>query len=149
MLAKASGEVRTRIVHNTQKNGDIYVLERRTIYDSEKKRNKVLSTKLLSKIPKGSEIPVPTRPKKTRFDKDLEISREIMATRVHLGMMEIINHVGSASGIDEGLYCNTDIFLRPMDRVYRVFSHGKVSIYRLSSLLKGGPRKSRYGINCS
>ena len=48
MPAKASGEVKTRIVRNTQKNGDIYVLERQTVYDPIKKQNKVLSTKLLT-----------------------------------------------------------------------------------------------------
>ena len=74
MPAKASGEIKTRIVHNTQKNGDIYVLERQTLYDPNKKQNRVLSTKLLSKIPKGSETPVPTRPKKTHSDKKTEIS---------------------------------------------------------------------------
>ena len=65
MPAKPSGEIKIRIVRNTQKNGDIYVLERQTIYDPDKKLNRVLSTKLLSKIPKGSKTPVATRPKKT------------------------------------------------------------------------------------
>ena len=109
MPAKASGEVKTRIVHNTQKNGDIYVLERQTVYDPVKKQNKVLSTKLLSKIPKGSEIPVPTRPKRHNFDKESENTSEISASRDHVGMMEIIDHIGSASGIDDGIYGNTDI----------------------------------------
>jgi transposase len=107
--AKASGEIKTRIIRNTQKNGDIYLLERQTIYDPDKKRNKVLSTKLLSKIPKGSETPVPTRPKKPHFDKEQNCSREIMASRNHTGMMELIDHIGSASGIDDGIYSNTDI----------------------------------------
>ena len=106
--AKASGEVKTRIIHNTQKNGDIYVLERQTIYDPDKKCNKVLSTKLLSKIPKGSEKPVPTRPKKVNSDNIADNAGEITATRDHLGMMEIIDHIGSMSGIDDGIYCNTD-----------------------------------------
>jgi hypothetical protein len=66
MPAKASGKIKTSIIRQTQKNGDIYILERQTIYDPEKKYNKVLSTKLISKIPKGSEIPVPTRPKRTK-----------------------------------------------------------------------------------
>jgi transposase len=108
MPSKASGEIKTRIVHNTQKNGDIYVLERQTIYDPEKKRNRVLSTKLLSKIPKGSEIPVPTRPKKAHFDKETEIPGGITASRDHVGMMEIIDHIGFVSGIDGGIYGNTD-----------------------------------------
>ena len=69
MPAKASREIKIRIVRNTQKNGDIYVLERQTVYYPDKKQTKVLSTKLLSKIPKGSEIPVPARPKKPNLEK--------------------------------------------------------------------------------
>ena len=102
MPAKASGEIKTRIIHNTQKNGDIYVYERQTVYDLDKKYNRVLSSKLLSKIPKGSNSPVPTRPKKPDFGKGQEVSGEITASRNHIGMMEIIDHIGSASGIDEG-----------------------------------------------
>ena len=109
MPSKPSGEIKTRIIHNTQKSGDIYVLERQTIYDTDNKWNRVLNTKLLSKIPKGLEVPVPTRPKKSKFDKELEIAGEITASRNHIGMMEIIGHIGSASGIDDGIYSNTDI----------------------------------------
>ena len=107
MPAKASGEIKTRIIRNTQKNGDIYIYERQTVYDLDKKYNRVISSKLLSKIPKGSDSPVPTRPKKPDFGKRQEISGEISASRNHIGMMEIIDHIGSASGIDEGLYSNT------------------------------------------
>ena len=109
MPAKASGEVKTCIVQNTQKNGDIYVFERQTVYDPGKKYNKVLSSKLLSKIPKGTEIPVPTRPKKPDYEKEPKFPGEITATRNHIGMMEIIDHIGSVSGIDGGIYSNTDI----------------------------------------
>ena len=109
MPATASGNIKTYIVHSTQKNGDIYVLERQSLYDPDKKWNKVLSTKLLSKIPKGSQTPIPTRPKKSSIDKTLESSRNIAASREHIGMMEIIDHVGVTSGIDEGIYSNTDV----------------------------------------
>ena len=109
MPAKPSGEIKTRIVKNTQKNGDIYVLERKTLYDPDKKRNNVLSTKLLSKIPKGTDTPVPTRPKRPKVDKESKNAAEITASRDHIGMMELIDHVGSASGIDDGIYRNTDI----------------------------------------
>lgn len=72
MTAKASGGVKTRIIHSPQKNGDIYVLERKTVYDPEKKYNKVLATKLISKIPKRTEISVPTRPRRTKQSNDSE-----------------------------------------------------------------------------
>jgi transposase len=109
MPAKASEEIKTCIVHNTQKNGDIYVLERQTIYYPNKKQTKVLSTKLLSKIPKGSEIPVPTRKKKPNYKKDAIVPMKITASRDHIGMMEIIDHIGLTSGIDNDIYFNTDV----------------------------------------
>jgi hypothetical protein len=57
MPATASGKIKIRIVHQSQKNGDIYVLERRTLYDPVKKYNKVLSSRIISKIPKGEDTP--------------------------------------------------------------------------------------------
>jgi len=109
MPAKPSGEVKTRIVRNTQKNGDIYVLERQTIYDPDMKRNRVLSTKLLSKIPKGTDTPIATRPKRADSRKEQENPERITASREHVGMMEIVDHIGAVSGIDGGIYSNTDI----------------------------------------
>jgi len=104
-----STNIKTRIVRNTQKNGDIYVFERQTIYDQDKKYNRVLSSKLLHKIPKDSETPVPTRPKKPDSAKGSNISKNVTASRDQIGMMEIIDHIGTVSGIDEGIYSNTDI----------------------------------------
>ena len=108
MPAKPSGEVKTRVVRNTQKNGDIYVLERQTIYDTDKKCNRVLSTKLLSKIPKGSDTPVATRPKRAKSGKGPENPEIMTASREHIGMMGIVDHIGTVSGIDSGIYSNTD-----------------------------------------
>ena len=82
MPAKPSGEVKTKTIHQTQKNGDIYVLERQTIYDPEKKYNKVLSTKLIAKIPKDGKIPVPTRPKRSKGTKSGSKTEIISANRV-------------------------------------------------------------------
>ena len=108
MPAKPSGQIKIRIVHQTQKNGDIYVLERRTIYDPEKKYNKVLSSKLISKIPKGEKTPVPTRPKSSKSDKDSNNTEIISAKRNHIGMMDIIDHIGKVSGIDDAVYASAD-----------------------------------------
>lgn len=109
MPAKPSGEIKTRTIQQRQKNGDIYILERKTLYDPELKYNKVLSTKLISKIPKDSELPVPTRPKR-RKKSDSEGNSEIVtASRKHVGMMDIIDHIGSESGIDDAIYASTDI----------------------------------------
>jgi transposase len=116
MPSKPSGEIKTVEVRSTQANGDIYILERKTIYDAEKKYNKVLSTKLISKIPKGSEIPVPTRPKKSKAEINAENASmpgvpgtEITASRNRIGMMAIMEHIGRASDIDSAIYANTDI----------------------------------------
>lgn len=112
MPAKASGEIKTRIVHQPQKNGDIYVLERQTIYDPVKKYNKVLSTRIISKIPKGEDVPVPTRPKRSHAEKvsnSKAVSAAVAASRYKVGMMDIIDHIGDVSGIDDAIYGNTDI----------------------------------------
>ena len=109
MPARPSGEIKTKTIRQVQKNGDIYILERKTLYDPEVKYNRVLSTKLISKIPKGETIPVPTRPKR---DKNREAPAEteiVSARRMHAGMMDIIDHIGSASGIDDAVYASADI----------------------------------------
>jgi transposase len=109
MPAKPSGEIKTSVVNRPQKNGDIYVFERQTIYDPVKKYQRMLSSKLLSKIQKGSDIPVPTRPKKPNFEKVPESDVRISASRDRIGMMEIIDHIGVVSGIDDGIRSSTDI----------------------------------------
>ena len=109
MPAKPSGKIKTSIIHKPQKNGDIYVLERKTKYDPEKKYTRVLSTKLISKIPKDSKIPVPTRPKRRKTNDSAEKSEIVSAKRMHVGMMDIIDHIGTVSGIDNAIYASTDI----------------------------------------
>ncbi len=109
MPAKPSGEIKTKIIHQPQKNGDIYVLERKTIYDPDKKYNKVLSSKLIGKIPKGEKDPVPTRPKKGKATKSDRKTEIVSAKRMHVGMMDIIDHIGKVSGIDDAVYSSTDI----------------------------------------
>ena len=109
MPAKPSGEIKTRIVQVPQKNGDIYLMERKTQYDPEKKYNRVLSSKLVSKIPKGEKNPVPTRPKAAKGHKSEAKSGKLLASRVRIGMMDIIDHIGTVSGIDDAIYSSTDL----------------------------------------
>lgn len=109
MPAKPSGEIKTRIVHMPQKNGDIYVVERQTIYIPEKKYNKVISSRLIAKIPKGEKIPVQTRAKGNSKRKNGIKTQKLSAQRLHVGMMDIIDHIGTVSGIDAGVYGSTDI----------------------------------------
>ena len=65
MPAKPSGTIKTSRVNVKQKNGDIYVMERQTLYDPVKKYNKVVSSKLIAKIPKGEKNSGAYTPKKT------------------------------------------------------------------------------------
>lgn len=109
MPAKPSGQIKTSVIKNPQKNGDTYILERRTIYDPEKKYTKVLSTKLIAKIPKGSENPVPTRPKRGKNSISNTKTQIVTAKRNHIGMMDIIRHIGSTSGIDNAIYSSIDL----------------------------------------
>jgi transposase len=108
MPAKPSGQVKTSTIRVPQKNGDIYVIDRQTIYDPEKKYNKVLGSKLIAKIPKGSEIPVPTRPKRPQNAISEEKAGIVAAKRNHVGMMDIIDHIGASSGIDSAIYGSAD-----------------------------------------
>ncbi len=109
MPAKPSGEIKTSIIHVKQKNGDIYVMERQTLYDPVKKYNKVLGSKLISKIPKGEEIEVPTRPKSPKGHKSVQKTKKLSASRMRVGMMDIIDHIGSVSGIDAAIYASADL----------------------------------------
>ena len=111
MPAKASCEVKTRIVHQPQKNGDIFVIERQTQYDPAKKYNVVLSSRIVGKIPKGEASVVPTRPKRSSAE-IVSVSNvpdpPVTASRRKVGMMDIIDHLGKTSGIDEAIYAATD-----------------------------------------
>ena len=109
MPAKPSGEIKTKIIPVPQKNGDIYLMERKTQYDPEKKYNRILSSKLVSKIPKGEKIPVPTRPKAAKGTKSKAKSGNLSASRVRVGMMDIVDHIGTVSGIDAAVYASTDL----------------------------------------
>lgn len=108
MPAKPSGEIKTSTVNVTQKNGDIYVMERQTLYDPDKKYNKILNSRLIAKIPKGTKTPVATRPKRANGSKSEAKSKKLSAERTHVGMMDIIQHIGTASGIDDAVYASTD-----------------------------------------
>ena len=107
MPRKRSGETKTVIIRQTQKNGDIYVHERQVIYNPDTKNNTILDAKLIGKIAKGTNEMIPTRPKRTKEEK--EADERIIAFRNRVGMMQIIDHIGKASGIDEAVYRGTDL----------------------------------------
>ena len=104
----ASKEPRKLTVKVPQKNGDTYIIERIIVYDEKKKYNHVLSSRLVAKIPKDGVNPVPTRPKRGKppvMDTNVGI---LNASRVRVGMMDIIAHIGDVSGIDSAIYAATD-----------------------------------------
>ena len=104
----ANKEPRVCTVKVAQKNGDIYIIERKTMYDEKKRYNRVLSSKLIAKIPKGGDKPVPTRPKRAKLPVlDVEVGN-LTASRMRVGMMDIIAHIGDVSGIDSAIYDATD-----------------------------------------
>lgn len=105
----ANKEPRVCTVKVAQKNGDIYIIERKTMYDEKKRYNRVLSSKLIAKIPKGGDKPVPTRPKRVKLPVlDVEVGN-LTASRMRVGMMDIIAHIGDVSGIDSAIYDATDL----------------------------------------
>ena len=111
MPAKASCEVKTRTVRQPQKNGDIYVIERRTQYDPAKRYNVVLSSRIIGKIPKGEKLVVSTRPKRgpgENVSNSNVPDPPLKASRKKIGMMDIIDYIGKTSGIDSALYASTD-----------------------------------------
>ena len=109
MSAETTGKIKTITVHQLQKNGDTYVIERQTRYDPVKKYNVVLSSKIIGKIQKGQTVMVPTRPKRPNGEKVSNSSAPVSASRMKIGMMDIIDHIGKVTGIDDAIYSATDI----------------------------------------
>lgn len=66
MPRKADNALKTRVVHVRQKNGDIYVYERITKYNPEKRYNEVIRSKLIGKIPAGEDKMTSTRPRNVK-----------------------------------------------------------------------------------
>lgn len=100
MPRKSSGVEKISIARDTQDNGDIYVYERKTIYDPIKKYNRILSKTLIGKIPKGSTEMVDTRPKKRPVIITADQGAEIIkASKRPVGMLDIIAHVAEKSDV--------------------------------------------------
>ena len=66
MVRPVTNKIRKYVVKVKQKNGDTYVLERQSRYDSDKGYAVTISEKLLGKIPKGGTDVVPTRAKRKK-----------------------------------------------------------------------------------
>lgn len=108
MPAKPSGKEKTYTVRQKRPNGDVYLIERKTIYDQNAKKNVVLESRLVGKIPKGGTEIIRTRPRRASSRQAEADPEEIVAERQHTGMMDILRYVGEESGIDALLYRSTD-----------------------------------------
>ena len=94
MSRKASGAEKVSIIRETQDNGDIYVYERKTIYDPNKRYNRSTGKTLIGKIPKGHTEMINTRPKKRALSLSADQVADVgKASRRHIGMLDIIAHV--------------------------------------------------------
>ena len=60
------GDIRTQKFKRRRNNGDIYVYERTVKYNPNKGYNETISSKLIAKIVKGTDVEVPTRNRKTK-----------------------------------------------------------------------------------
>lgn len=85
----------------TRKDGTKYIYERTTVYDQETKKIKVLGCKLIGKILPGADEIIKTRPK--RAAGTVKKSKCSEADRVHVGASDILEFVGSQSGIDKAV----------------------------------------------
>ena len=104
MPRKASGEPKVKQVPRKQSNGDIYIYEVTELYDPEKRYNQQISSRLLGKIPRGSKDGkiVPTRTRKS------PAKGSAGASCVNIGVTDILEWIGKASGIDDDIYSCTD-----------------------------------------
>ena len=77
-------------------NGDVYLYERVTAYNEQAKKTYTVSQKLKGKIKSGTQEVITTRPKKRKGEEAVAC-----AVRKHSGLTDILEWVGTASGIDD------------------------------------------------
>lgn len=108
MPDKVLGAKKTYQIKQKRSNGSTYVYDRTVVYNPESKQNEVLESRIVGKIVPGSDEIVPTRPKKNGKQDKRDDALDVAASRKHVGMMNILEHAGKASGIDDLLYRITD-----------------------------------------
>ena len=103
MPRKAKGGEKRGIVRETRANGDIYVYERLTYYDTDLHYSKTKSKTLIGKILKGTDEMIDTRPKKKSVvqleENQNEGNTTSVTSRRHVGMLDIVAHVAEKCGI--------------------------------------------------
>ena len=103
MPRKAQGGEKRGIIREKQANGDIYVYERITCYDTNLHYSKTVSKTLIGKVLKGTDEMIDTRPKRKSAVQLVAAQSESGITsatsRRHVGMMDIVAHVAEKCGI--------------------------------------------------
>ena len=102
MSRKASGKQQISTIRRPQANGSVYVYERVSEYNPEKRYYQQISSRLVGKILPGETEIVPTRPKKAAK------AGGVSASRTNIGLSQILDWVGRASGIDDDLRSAAD-----------------------------------------
>ena len=88
LVAESAGAEKVSIIRETQDNGDIYVHDRKTIYDPNKRYNRSTGKILIGKIPKGHTEMINTRPKKRALILSADqVAYVVKASRCHIGML--------------------------------------------------------------
>lgn len=101
MAIPIKGDIRVETTKIRKSDKLIYVYERTVKYNPELRRNEILSSKLIGKItPESNREVFPTKFRakpKSKSNEPKEISRH------HMGMMSLLEWIGSATGIDDDL----------------------------------------------
>jgi hypothetical protein len=108
MPRKATGKVMVDKIWVEQKNGTWYCYERRRVWEDG--QTKTIGKRLIGKSDeRGGELR-PTRPKRPPKPEGEGVGEapEVTASREHTGMCDILEFIGSDSGIDEDLLAVTD-----------------------------------------
>lgn len=103
MARPISGKERIKEVRMKKKNGDVYVYQRRVIYNPQKGYDDVLSSTLIGKYRKGSDVLITQTPRRDAKDKARTQAEEENITRQKIGLINILEFLGRESGIDKDL----------------------------------------------
>ena len=112
MARPYTGKISTRVIERKQKNGTIYVIEEKRQYNREKGYTETIESNLLGVKMSADGKVVNTRPRRTFVNKtvtEVDPTGKVTATRKHVRMMDIVDHVADISGIDEDIYSSTDL----------------------------------------
>ena len=108
MPRKAQCGEKVGIIREKRANGDIYVYERITIYDTNLHYSQTKSKTLIGKILKGTDEMIDTRPKKKSSAKLDAVQNGGGAvptfSRQHVGMLDIVAHVAEKCGIRDEVF---------------------------------------------